>query len=88
MDFLELHAIETTQHAPYSPDLALADFFLFPTVKSGMTGVTVGDQTVRYTWEQVCRGILAPKYATTFKKWLERHEKCIRLAGGYVEKEQ
>ena len=88
LDFLELHAIETTPHAPYSPDLAPADFFLFPTVKSGMSGVTVGDQTVRYAWEQVCRGIPAPKYATTFKKWLELHEKCIRLAGGYVEKEQ
>ena len=30
--------IESLQHPPYSPDLAICDFFLFPTVKDHLRG--------------------------------------------------
>ena len=30
--------IEPLQHPPYSPDLAICDFFLFPTVKDHLRG--------------------------------------------------
>ena len=81
LDFLEIYSIETTPHVLYSPDLARANFFLLPTVKSGISGVTVGDQTVRYSWEQVCHGIPAPKYVTAFTKWLECHGFFFSFSG-------
>ncbi len=38
MDFIESKGIELVTHPPYSPDLAPADFWLFPTVKKALTG--------------------------------------------------
>ncbi|GBP83643.1 Mariner Mos1 transposase [Eumeta japonica] len=36
--FLECQKIELTGHPPYSPDLALNDFYLFPIVKNKLRG--------------------------------------------------
>jgi histone-lysine N-methyltransferase SETMAR len=38
MDFLAAKGVKTIPHPPYSPDLAPADFFLFPRVKSELAG--------------------------------------------------
>jgi hypothetical protein len=34
----------------------------------------------------VLRSIGENKFAEAFQRWLHRHEKCIALQGGYVEK--
>jgi hypothetical protein len=36
--FLAKHGVVEISHPPYSPDLAPADFFLFPTVKTALNG--------------------------------------------------
>jgi histone-lysine N-methyltransferase SETMAR len=36
--FLPKHGVVEIRHSPYSPDLAPADFFLFPTVKTALKG--------------------------------------------------
>jgi hypothetical protein len=36
--FLAQHGVPVLDHPPYSPDLAPADFFLFPRLKSIMKG--------------------------------------------------
>jgi hypothetical protein len=33
--------IKLLPHPPYSPDLALADFFLFPKAKSELSGIRI-----------------------------------------------
>ncbi|GBN41717.1 hypothetical protein AVEN_103547-1 [Araneus ventricosus] len=40
--FLAKHGIFIVEHQPYSPDLAQRDFFLFPIVKSVLTGTRFG----------------------------------------------
>jgi len=37
-DFLAKNNVKTLEHPPYSPDLAPADFYQFPQVKSAMKG--------------------------------------------------
>jgi histone-lysine N-methyltransferase SETMAR len=36
--FLAKHCVVDISHPPYSPDLAPADLFLFPTVKTALKG--------------------------------------------------
>ncbi len=38
-------------HLPYSPDLALADFFLFSSVKRELAGKTLTEETLKQEWE-------------------------------------
>ncbi len=73
-------------HPPYSPDLAPADFFLFPTIKRQLAGKTLTQETFKTMWEGAARNIAKEDYATAFRRWYERCEKCIQIGGGYVEK--
>ena len=84
--FLSKRGIRTLEHPPYSPDLAPAEFFLFPTVKAALSGDTIGGQTVKTDWERVCGALPKEAFCTAFERWVHRFEKCIRLEGGYVEK--
>ena len=38
---MDQRGFKVIEHPPYSPDLALADFFLFPEVKSSIAGNTL-----------------------------------------------
>jgi histone-lysine N-methyltransferase SETMAR len=80
------HSIQLLPHPPYSPDLAPADFFLFRRVKEELAGLSLDEDSLKKTWEGVIRTITADEFATAFRRWFERCEKCIRIDGGYVEK--
>ena len=79
---------EPLQHPPYSPDLAICDFFLFQTVKDHLhrrkfesreelgTAITEALQTVTRDGLQ-----------HVFRTWVERWDKCIKAKGSYLEKE-
>ena len=82
----QIHNIRTLQHPPYSPDLAPADYFLFRRLKSDLAGVSVTPETFKTELERVLRSIGENEFAEAFQRWLHRHEKCISLQGGYVEK--
>ena len=86
LDFLETRNIKTLLHAPYSPDLAPTDFWLLPTVKAVISGVHIKDDSARTEWERVCRTLPTSAFTAAFQKWEERHRKCIRIEGDYVEK--
>ena len=86
LDFLEKRIIVTVPHAPYLPDLAPADFWLFPTVKAAISGVHIKDDSVPTEWERVCRMLPSSAFRVSFQKWEERHRKCIRIEGDYVKK--
>ena len=78
--------IQLLEHAPYSPDLAPADFFLFPKVKEQLSGLTLTQDSLKTTWEGVTRSIHREEFAAAFRRWYERCQKCIQIGGGYVEK--
>ena len=74
------------EHPPYSPDLAPADFFLFPKVKMELAGMTLTQETFKNTWEGVIRTIAKEDFATAFWRWFEQCEKCFHNGSGYVKK--
>ncbi len=84
--FLDQNNIQVLEHPPYSPDLAPADYFLFPRMKNDLAGLHMTRDSFRNELERVLRGIAKDDFKTAFQKWIHRHEKCIQVAGGYVEK--
>jgi histone-lysine N-methyltransferase SETMAR len=70
----------------YSPDLALADFFLFPKLKSNLKGrqfQTIQEITEKSQME--LRAILKKAYLDCFQKWQWLWERCINAGGEYFE---
>jgi hypothetical protein len=52
-DWLAARDVKLIEHPPYSPDLALADYFLFPRVKRELAGLTLTQETFKKEWEGV-----------------------------------
>jgi hypothetical protein len=74
------------EHPPYLKDLALADFFLFPSVKRELADKTLTQETLKKEWEGAVRTFLVADFASAFRRWYDLCEKCVNIAGGYVEK--
>lgn len=84
--FLEEKKVNVLEHPPYSPDLAPADYFLFPKMKGDLAGLTMTRETFKPELERVLRSISEEAFTTAFQKWIHRHEKCVAIGGSYVEK--
>ena len=80
------HAIPVLEHPPYSPDLAPADFFLFPKVKELLAGTNITADGIKQAWEGVTRTIAKEDFTAAFRRWYERCNKCVEIGGDYVEK--
>jgi len=73
-------------HAPYSPDLAPADFFLFPKLKTTLKGRRF--QTTDEIQENAItelRTIPERAFQEAFQQWKKFWEQCITSRGGYFE---
>jgi hypothetical protein len=70
----------------YSQDLMPANFSLFPSVKRELASKTLIQETLKKEWEGAVRTLSGANFATAFSRWYERCEKCVRIPGGYVEK--
>ena len=57
-------------------------------MKAALAGATIQGNTIKEDWERVCGDIPKEEFATAFERWVHRIEKCIRLEGGYVEKNE
>jgi predicted Zn-dependent peptidase len=66
--------------------LVPADFFLFPSVKRQLASKTLTQETLKKEWEEAVRTLSAADFATAFRQWYKPRKKCLRIAGGYVEK--
>eukprot|EP00095_Tigriopus_kingsejongensis_P008846 snap_masked-scaffold15_size728074-processed-gene-2.0 protein:Tk08846 transcript:snap_masked-scaffold15_size728074-processed-gene-2.0-mRNA-1 annotation:"protein isoform a" len=73
--------IKHLSHPPYSPDLAPADFFLFPKCKKELTGVTIKWEDVTTNLDGVCGTIPIVDFVDAFHAWKKRWEKCIQIEG-------
>jgi histone-lysine N-methyltransferase SETMAR len=85
-EYLAAKGIKTLRHLPYSPDLAPADFFLFPRVKAELAGLSLKEETFQKSWEGVVRTIPKEDFTAAFRRWMERCKKCAQIGGDYVEK--
>jgi len=84
----ELHraSIPVITQPPYSPDLALSDFWLFPALKMGLKGTrfaTMEDIKSNATAE--LRKIPKEAFCRRFQQWQDRWSKCVRGQGPYFE---
>lgn len=79
---------ETLEHPPYSPDLAPCDYAIFPSLKKHLRGRVFASQD--HLEQEVRRCILfqmaRAEFASAIDALHHRWEKCVTLAGGYVEK--
>ena len=85
-EFLAKQETIVVPQPPYSPDLAPADFFLFPKLKSTLKGRRF--QTVEEIKEnslQDLRGIPQNTFQDAFQNWKKRWERCIKSGGEYFE---
>jgi histone-lysine N-methyltransferase SETMAR len=85
-DWLAARSVKMIEHPPYLPDLAPADFFLFPKVKKELAGLTLTRESFKKDWEGAMRTLSAADFAEAFRQWICRCEKCVEIGGGYVEK--
>jgi len=81
------HQTSTAPNPPYSPDLAPADFFLFPKLKTTLKERRF--QTIEEIKENVVRELLAVTvsvFQEAFKQWKKCWEWCIASKGDYFER--
>jgi histone-lysine N-methyltransferase SETMAR len=85
-NWMAARQFQIIKHQLYSPDLAPADFFLFPSVKRELAGKTLTQETLKKAWEGAVRTLWAADFATAFRRWYESCEKCVNITSRYVEK--
>ena len=81
-NFLAKNETTVVPQPPYSPDLAPADFFLFPKLKSTLKWRRF--DTFDEIQKNSTKGLFAiPKEA--FQSWQKRWERCVVSEGNYFE---
>ena len=78
--------IKTVPQPPYSRDLALRDFCLFPKLKEKLRGCRY--ETIEEMKEAVMKVIdtlTQEDFHGAFQKLLEQYNKCIAARGNYFE---
>ena len=84
--FFTSHGMTLVPHPLYSPDLAPADFFLFPRIKRDLKGCrfdTVEDVIAASTG--ALNSIQVEEFQRCFEQWKQRLDKCISSNGEYFE---
>jgi hypothetical protein len=78
--------VPVLHHAPYSPDLAPCDFFLFLKLKHSLKGThfqSIEDIQTKTT--DLLKGFTQNDFQKCFHTWKERMQQCIRAQGNYSE---
>ena len=83
-DYLTEMGIKTVPQTPYSPDLALCDFWLFPKLR-GFRYETIEEMKEAVT--KVIDTLTQEYFHGAFQKLLERY-KCIAAGGDYFERDE
>lgn len=84
--FLINHLISRICHPPYSPDLAPANFFLFPKLKLVVKGRFFEDfPAIQTSCTENLRAIPLEKFQKSFQSMYDRENTCIVRGGDYIE---
>jgi transposase len=85
-NFLAKNEMAIVPHPSYSPDLAPADFFLFPKLKSTLKGrrFETSDEIQKNSTKKL---LAIPKevFQKAFQGWQKRWEWCVASNGNYFE---
>ena len=85
-EYLKQEKVVELPHPPYSPDLALCDFFLFPRLKKHLAGrkyqmrKNLGSAILQYM-----NSIPRKDYENAFENWTKRLKLCVSHGGEYFE---
>ena len=86
LEYLKESGLNVLDHPPYSPDLSLCDFWLFPKLKEMLAGhrfeSRCGIGSVVY---QCLQQIPKEDYRAAFRKWVDRCKVCVEADGAYFE---
>ena len=74
--------IKTVRQPPYSPDLAPADFWLFPKLTGCRYEKT---EEMKEAVTKIIDTLTQDDFHGAFQKLLERYNKCIAAGGDYFE---
>jgi len=85
-EFLASIGVATMPQPPYSPDLAPADFFLFPRIKTALKGKRWGTvERVKKAATDCLLGVPDDAFQGAFDNWVKRWNKCVNAGGEYFE---
>lgn len=84
--FLKANKLRVVPHPPYSPDLAMCDFWLFSGLKRNLRGRNFAtedelDEAVMTYFASISKDY----WLGAFAMWKERMERCIEVKGDYFE---
>jgi transposase len=84
--FLASRGIPVTQQPPYSPDMALCDFWLFSQLKTVLIGNRFEDiDTIKKNAMSMLNTIPKDSFKTCLQQWHDRWKKCVRSQGEYFQ---
>jgi len=84
--FLAKHNIPLIRQAPYSPDMAPCDFWLFPKLKMPLKGTRFEsrEDSMRNATAQLYK-IPQVAFQKFFQQWQDRWKKCVHYQGDFFE---
>ncbi|KAG5331335.1 MOS1T transposase, partial [Acromyrmex charruanus] len=86
--YLAVRGTPVLEHAPYSPDLAPCDFFLFPKIKSALKGTRFESmEEVKRKSAELLNALTKEDFQHCFDQWKKRMERCVARGGEYIEGE-
>jgi transposase len=84
--FLAKKQVPVLHHAPYSPDLAPCDLFLFPKLKHSLKGTHFQSiEDIQRKTTELLKGFTQNDFQKDFHAWKERMQHCIEAQGNYFE---
>jgi len=84
--FLTKHKITVSEHPPYSLDLALREFFLFPKIKSALKGTRFESvDAVKAKATEIMNKLSEDDLRHCFQQWKICMERCRDREGEYIE---
>lgn len=85
-DYLTKNNVNTVPQAPYSPDMAPCDFFLFPRLKLPLRGKRFETiEAIKENSQKELKAIPKSAYEKCFEDWKKRWNMCIACDGDYFE---
>ncbi|PNF24888.1 hypothetical protein B7P43_G10165 [Cryptotermes secundus] len=84
--FLAKHDIPQVRQAPYSPDMAPSDFWLFPRLKTPLKGCRFDSRKdIIQNAKVQLHAIPKEVFQNCFQRWKDRWAKCVESQGAYSE---
>jgi transposase len=84
--FLAKKQVLVLHHAPYLPDLAPCDLFLFPKLKHSLKGTHIQSiEDIQRKTMDLLKGFTQNDFQKCFNAWKGRMQHCIEAQGNYFE---